>query len=1041
MTEWAFRKFGSQYILVMMLVTRVIGSAGGLLVIYYVNLTTSLPAELRWHFERAGMVVVAVTVAATVLLALWETRTLRRVLAQLIRGQEVNPSAARQAGRTAVLFAGRHHLLESMLDPALSALPLCIWLWLVADAPLYVLVQVMIAAFIGISAVLLATYFASERWMAPVTRYLLDRGIAIDFEDFPTRRLQARMNVCFSLIIMVTALMIGGLANQRAMDLIRTPERQAETVANLRTHIIYILVTAIAVGVAFSHMLARSMGARVDELLQAMRRVQRGDFSQRVKPIGTDEIDILARQFNAMVQQLDQNDQTIRDLNVNLESKVKRRTRQLSKSKRSLQRSLRKLREYDQLKTEFFSNVSHELRTPLTMILSPVERILQVHGEQLSPSAVSLVDVIRINALRLLELINKLLDFSKLEAGRVRLDLRVCDLNVLIGELASAARPLAEQRGLRLELRVDSQIPEFGIDEDKIDTVLSNLISNALKFTPAGGVVRIETHRCGDQIRVDVIDSGIGIAPEDYERIFERFVQIDGSMSRSFSGTGLGLALAREFARLHGGDLGVESELGRGSRFFLILPLTVSAAGEAPVDAAPLRANRAERFADLVTCTVEEPQRLITEAPRAPEDAPVVLVADDTPEMRLLVGEILGDQYQIRFAGDGAEALEAIHRQPPDLIISDVMMPHVDGYELCRRVKEDPRTAQIPFVLLTAKAQISMRIEGLDRGADDYLVKPFDAQELKARVRSLLRLRQMHRELDRQNMELEATLADLRATQRQLVQSEKMNSLGQLVAGLAHEINNAINAVYNGIQPLNQRVQRLEGLVQSALSCAASGDAPPQGEIEQAFKRISLLAGAIESGAVRTARIVRDLKTFSHPGSEHSEWFDLHEALDVCVNLLAHELKHRVTISRDYQARPQFYGPSGQLNQVFMNILNNAQQAINGRGEIVIATRSVEDGVTVHFSDTGCGIPEEVRNRIFDPFFTTKAPGLGTGLGLSLSYGIITSLGGTIECRSQPGVGTEFILFLPESAGAPATGAPQTLSSVGTGSFVEGPLA
>jgi signal transduction histidine kinase len=234
------------------------------------------------------------------------------------------------------------------------------------------------------------------------------------------------------------------------------------------------------------------------------------------------------------------------------------------------------------------------------------------------------------------------------------------------------------------------------------------------------------------------------------------------------------------------------------------------------------------------------------------------------------------------------------------------------------------------------------------------------------------------------------------------------------VAGLAHEINNAINAVYNGIQPLHAKARKLADSVALALEAEGGAIAPAdRDEIAAGFRKISVLADVIENGATRTARIVQDMKTFSHPGSEKFDAFDLNQALDMCLNLLSNEIRDRITVHTDYGELGFVEGPSGQLNQVFMNILSNARQAISGKGEITITTRREAGRAIVTIRDTGCGMTPEVQRRIFDPFFTTKAPGVGTGLGLSLSYGIITRLGGTIECTSQVGIGTEFVISFP----------------------------
>jgi signal transduction histidine kinase len=308
---------------------------------------------------------------------------------------------------------------------------------------------------------------------------------------------------------------------------------------------------------------------------------------------------------------------------------------------------------------------------------------------------------------------------------------------------------------------------------------------------------------------------------------------------------------------------------------------------------------------------------------------------------------------------------------------------------------------------------LTLKIEGLNVGADDYLVKPFNSEELLARVRSLLRLREMHCDISDKNQRLELTLTELQRTQDQLIQAEKMSSLGQLVAGLAHEINNSINAVYNGIPTIIERTERLQRLVDAALQEQDPHGNAVRRDIGTAFARIRKLASVVEEGANRTARIIGDMRKFSHPGVATVERFDLNAALDVCVNLLDKQFRERVHIHRDYGLTGEVRGPASQLHQVFLNLLTNAVQAMPRGGDIHITTRREGDQIAISIRDTGAGIPDEVRPRIFDPFFTTKPPGQGTGLGLSISYGIISRLGGTIDCHSLVGVGTEFIIRLP----------------------------
>ncbi len=1019
MTARLLKRFAAHYILVMMCVTRAFAFVAGGLCIFYVNLTFHLSLYTQRHFEITAVGVILLTAVLTVVLALWETRDLRRALAALSKGEPVDRATELAAGRQAVLFPGRHALYEALLDPFITVLPLCVVLHFADGASVQVMVQVGIAGFMGLAAIIITTFFISEHWLRPVVQYLLDKGLSVAYSEMPESKLQFRMTVCFGLTTAVTGLMIGALANQRAMDIIAEPEKQAEAVASLREHTAFIMVFAIFLGLFLSRMLSNSIASRVRLMVNAMRQVQQGRLSERLHPTGNDELDILGRQFNVMVEQLDQNDQTIRDLNSGLERKVKRRTRQLSRSRRSLKRSLDKLTQYDRLKTEFFSNVSHELRTPLTMILAPVDRLLNRSAGSLGADTTNMLEMVRLNGYRLLDLINRLLDFSKLEAGQMKLQLGPVNINGVVQKLVNAATPLVEQRAIRFEVACDPDLGDFGADHEKVDTVVSNLISNAIKFTPQGGTIRVETRKDEERVWVSITDTGIGIDPSQRDRIFERFVQVDGSSSREFSGTGLGLSLVKGLVELHGGQIHVDSELGKGSKFWFDLPLRPVA-----VDTATEHVEGPEKiakpFADLDSFAEMPSAEQPSLARQANPFARTVLVVDDTTEMRVLLGEILSDHYRVIFGRDGQEGIDVAEREHPDLIISDVMMPRVDGHQFCQRMKENPETAHIPFVMLTAKAELAMKIGGLNCGADDYLTKPFDEQELKARVKSLLKVRGLHQDLERRNRELRTAYNDLQAVQNQLVQAEKMSSLGQLIAGLAHEINNSINAVYNGIKPLSAGTHRLESIWSEVLSSPELNAQPERrGEVEALFKKIFSLAKVIETGATRTARIIGDLKSFSHPGNEHFQIFDLHESLDMCVNLLSNAIRHRIQVHRDYGSIGRVYGPSGQLNQVFMNVLHNAQQAIEGEGDIYITTRQVAESVIVSVRDTGPGIPSSIRDKIFDPFFTTKEPGVGTGMGLSLSFSLIAKLGGTIECLSSEGQGAEFVIRFPCVAESP----------------------
>ncbi len=999
-----------------MIVTRLFGCVGGVLVVYYVDLTMGHDAGLLQHFKLAATVTVLLALAATTVQGLWETRSLRELLRRMSDGRPASAELSRAAGREVLVFPLQHNLRAAVLVHLCCVGGCSLYLRWVADAPAIMLVHIAIAGFMGIAVALSLTYFLMTTMLQPVVRYITHSGFEIDFDTIPIGKLQIRLLFSFTMITLITALMIATVANQKAADIMRYPDGQAQLVYNLRLHTIIISACAVLVAMVLATVLARSIGLRVAEMVRAMQRVQQGDLGEQIEALYIDEIGVLGRSFNRMVRQLKQNQDTIRELNVDLERKVQERTRQLSESAEELQRSYEQLKEHDRLKTAFFSNISHELRTPLTLILTPVEGLLE-DEDALPPAHRRTLGIVRRNTLQLLELINDLLDFAKLETGKASLRLGRHNVNDLLSEAASSAASLADHRKIRLQLEIDPAVPEGHFDRQKVNKVVTNLLSNALKFTENEGRVELRSARYGDTVEISVADTGIGIAPEDQDKIFERFVQIDGSLSRKFAGTGLGLALARELVELHGGQIGLESEPGRGSRFYFTLPLKL-AGGSGDVED-PQEALRRPELSDLIL-TEEVSDESHADPP--PKDAPRLLLVDDSSEVLAVLERLLGAEYNLITAADGDEGWTKLSTELPDLVISDVMMPGIDGYELCRRAKSDPSTARIPLILLTAKAALGMKIEGLSQGADDYLVKPFNPRELRARVRSLLRLRSMDKELADRNRELEDLLSELRETQDKLIHSEKMTSLGQLVAGVAHEINNSVNTIYNGIKPLHAKVREL-----ADETAATSGAAPPAdgghdgGDGRSGpFTMVLDLAQVVENGAKRVADIVADLKRFSHPGHEAFVPYDVREAIDIPLNLLANKLAHRVEVHKDYADVGTILCSPSQLSQVFMNILDNAQQAVGEDGKIFIGVTRSDDEVVVSVRDTGPGIPPEIRSKIFDPFFTTKEVGVGTGLGLSISYGIVTRHGGTIDIISEPDQGTEFVVRLPVAGREPS---------------------
>ncbi len=409
----------------------------------------------------------------------------------------------------------------------------------------------------------------------------------------------------------------------------------------------------------------------------------------------------------------------------------------------------RRLAELDRAKTAFFSNVSHEFRTPLTLMLGSLEEELSAGGEGESRDRVSLAHR---NGLRLLKLVNTLLDFAQLESGRARAQFVPTDLTRLTTDLVSIFESAARRAGLELVLDCAEGAAPVLVDPAMWEKIVLNLLGNALKFTFAGSI-RVVLRFGDDHVELAVSDTGVGIPPEELPRIFDRFHRVPGSKSRSHEGTGIGLSLVRELAALHGGTATAESVVGRGTTMRVTIGLRRAelGGGETPVrsgmDPQIAQLYRAESELLLAGAEVSSVAGGVREAAAGGDapatnlaSAPVVLVVDDNADMRAYVSRLLDRHYRVRQACQGNEAWDEIGRELPDLVVSDIMMPECDGLELLRRVRADDRTATLPVLLLSARAGAEATAVGLESGADDYIVKPFTAAELLARVASHLRL-------------------------------------------------------------------------------------------------------------------------------------------------------------------------------------------------------------------------------------------------------------------------------------------------------------
>jgi PAS domain S-box-containing protein len=423
------------------------------------------------------------------------------------------------------------------------------------------------------------------------------------------------------------------------------------------------------------------------------------------------------------------------------------------------------LAEIDRAKTTFFSNISHEFRTPLTLMLSPLEDMLGQPQAQLGSEERALLGVVHRNGTRLLKLVNTLLDFSRIEAGRVTASYEAVDLAGFTAELASNFRSATDKAGLRLLIDASSLPHPVYVDRDMWEKIVLNLLSNAFKFTFEGEIaVAVRAAADGKHAEVSVRDTGTGIPAAELPHLFERFRRVDGARGRSYEGSGIGLALVQELVKLHGGEIRVESEPEHGSVFTVTIPFGTShlSAGRLHPAGAQASTNlRAQAYVDEAigwldggaTTDVGQASSSSYGDPGLAHSETLthrdrVLLADDNPDMREYVRRLLAEHYDVEAVSDGQAALEAAWQRRPDLVLSDIMMPRLDGFSLLKALRSDEELRDVPVIFLSARAGEEAKVEGLEAGADDYLSKPFSARELLARVRANIEMANVRRQTE-----------------------------------------------------------------------------------------------------------------------------------------------------------------------------------------------------------------------------------------------------------------------------------------------------
>jgi signal transduction histidine kinase len=683
------------------------------------------------------------------------------------------------------------------------------------------------------------------------------------------------------------------------------------------------------------------------------------------------------------------------------------RQQQLAEAHQELATLYAKLKELDELKTQFFANVSHELRTPLALILGPAQK-LAAAGE-LTDSQRHDLAVIERNARTLLKHVNDLLDVSKLEAGKMEMRYTETDLARLVRFVAGHFDGLAAERQLQFTVEAPAALPAQ-VDAEKLQRVLLNLLSNAFKFTPGGGQIRCHLERAGAQLLVSVEDSGPGVPPELRDVIFERFRQAEGGSTRRFGGTGLGLSIAKEFVELHQGTLRIADAPGGGAAFTLTLP------AQAPVGMVvqPALAESAvtEELAQQALAELRQHVEAVAVAPAA--ERPLVLIVEDNVEMNHFLVETLAAEYRTATAFDGQTGLQQALTVQPDLILTDVMMPQMSGDQLVRAVRQHAALDDVPIVVLTAKADDELRVQLLKAGAQDYLMKPFTLAELRARVGNLVTLKRaravlqrelvtqlqdlesLAREVSFRKRELQTALAEMQVAREQAERASAIKS--DFLRLVSHELRTPLNGISGYLQLLKR--QHAEVLT------------PPQ----------RLIVDRISAASARMLELVESLLEYVRSQSGHlqvsAEPFQLEALAAASVEELQPQAEqaHLALQLVSGPALPPLHSDPRLVRLILSNLIGNAIKYTR-EGEITIHLAHAAGWHCLTVQDTGPGIPPEQQVRVFEPFTQLEPLGQkhtpGFGLGLALVKQLVEALAGEIELSSAPGQGSRFTVRLP----------------------------
>lgn len=644
-----------------------------------------------------------------------------------------------------------------------------------------------------------------------------------------------------------------------------------------------------------------------------------------------------------------------------LEHLVNARTAELQLARDELAATVVQLTEAQEARERFFGNISHEIRTPLTIIMLAVSDIEARSGQTLDERSKLRLSAIMDSSRKLVRLVDELLILAAAQEDKLRLHQEPTDLSSLIEQLGAAWQPSAEAAGVDLRASIAEGVVA-NVDPIAIERVVTNLVSNAVKYTPRGGTVEVQLALEDAGIRVSVLDTGPGISEELAGRLFGRYERSDGEL-RQKQGTGLGLALAKQLVNAHEGTISAHMRATGGSELRVLLPRESLIQQPRGVPAHHLR---------IVDPAALAPSRIEPQTYTPPGVSKgTVLLAEDDARLAEMVAKLLAEEYTVVVVHDGEQALDAVRRSQPHMLITDVALPGINGIELAKRFRDSTADQLAPVIILSAVVDLRSRLAGLEAGASDYVTKPFDPLELKARVRSQFRMLDLARRLHR---------------------AKQVSSLSVLTSGLAHELRNPANGIVNAMAPLRKRLPK---------------------ELLEDGRPVAQLIGVIEDCASQIGFLSRQLLGLRNNGELERRTVAVRDLITRAVSLSQTALVGMDV--RTQLAEGQLSCAPPLLTQVLTNLIENSAYAAGRGGWVEIRVELVDGRATIEVADSGPGVPQDLRDRIFEPFFTTKPAGVGTGLGLAVSREIVHRHGGVLEIRDRDAKPV-FVIDIPNAA-------------------------